>query len=121
MSSRGFTMVEVLVALAVLAIALGAAMRAGELGVVGFDQTRQRMMADWVASDRMAELRARRSWPEPGVSEGNAEQNGQQFHWQQKVAPTPNFQFRRLAIKVVDKDGGVLGEIVGMLWQPSPQ
>lgn len=118
MSSRGFTMVEVLVALAIVAIALGAAMRAGGLGIVGFDQTRQRMMADWVASDRITELHARHAWPDPGISEGSSEQNGQQFHWRQKVAPTPNIRFRRVAIEVVDKDGTVLSEIAGMLWQP---
>ena len=117
MRSRGFTTVEVLVALAILAISLSAAMRAGELGIAGFDQTRQRILADWVASDRLAELQAKHAWPDPGISEGSAEQNGQEFHWRQKVVATPNNKFRRVAVEVVDKDGSVLGEIVGMLWQ----
>jgi general secretion pathway protein I len=117
MISRGFTLVEVLVALAILGIALSAALRAGQQGTLGFEQTRQRLLADWVAADHLAELRASQSWPDPGISEGYALQDRQRFHWQQKVSPTPNIQFRRVAVEVSDSDGVVLGETVGLLWR----
>jgi general secretion pathway protein I len=116
-TGRGFTLVEVLVALAVLGIALGAALRAGQEGTLGFAQTRQRLLADWVAADRLAELRAGRAWPDPGVSEGDVEQDSQRFHWRQTVSPTPNVQFRRVAIAVSDAEGASLGETVGLLWR----
>ena len=117
MKCRGFTLLEVLVALAVLAVALGAALRAAQGSVTGFEQTRARLLADWVAADRLAELRARRVWPEPGVSEGDSDQAGERFHWRQEVGPTPNAAFRRVAIAVADKDGLRLGETVGFIWR----
>jgi general secretion pathway protein I len=117
MTGRGFTLVEVLVALAILGIALSAALRAGQQGTLGFAQTRQRLLADWVAANRLAELRASHSWPDPGVNEGDAEQDSQRFHWRQTVGPTPNAQFRRVVIEVTDAEGVVLGETVGLLWR----
>jgi general secretion pathway protein I len=117
MKSRGFTLLEVLVALAILAIGLGAALRAAQGSVTGFEQTRARLLADWVAADRLAELRARRVWPEPGITEGDSDEDGQRFHWRQKVGPTPNAGFRRVAVEVADKDGVVLGEVVGLFWR----
>jgi len=117
MNSRGFTLVEVLVALAVLGLALVAAMRAGGQGTIGFAQARERMLADWVAADRLAELRAAGVWPDPGISEGEAEQGGERFRWRQKVSPTPNGDFRRAAVEVAGRDGVVLSELVGVLWR----
>jgi general secretion pathway protein I len=117
MSARGFTLVEVLVALAILGIALAAALRAGQQATLGFAQTRQRLLADWVAANRLAELRASHAWPEPGISEGDADQDSQRFHWRQTVGPTPNAQFRRVAIAVSDGEGAPLGETVGLLWR----
>lgn len=117
MRARGFTLLEVLVALAILAVALGAALRAGQQSLAGFEQTRARLLANWVAADRLAELRIARVWPELGVSEGEGEEDGQRFHWRQKVGTTPNAAFRRVAVEVADQDGQVLGEVVALFWR----
>jgi general secretion pathway protein I len=118
---RGFTLVEVLVALAVLAVALTAALRAGELAAQSSRNLGQRLLADWVAADRLAELRARRAWPEVGISEGMASQAGQLFRWRQTVAPTPNPFFRRIAVTVRPGEdlpsAPHLAEAVAFAWQ----
>lgn len=117
---RGFTLVEVLVALAILAVALAAASRAAALMADSSVVLRERLLAGWVAQNRLAELRARRAWPSPGRSEGEAEQAGLRLLWRETVSPTPNVAFRRVEISVVaaGHEGTVLAQLTGYLVRP---
>lgn len=98
---RGFTLLETLIALAILAIGLAAAMRAiGAATNTAYD-LKQRLLAQWVAQNRLGEIRARSIWPDIGSSEGEATQADLQFIWIQTVTGTPNQAFRRVEVKVV--------------------
>ncbi|MNC92357.1 putative type II secretion system protein I precursor [compost metagenome] len=55
----GFTLIEVLVALAIVSIALLAALRAAGQGTTHAGDLRARLLAGWVAENRLAEHRAR--------------------------------------------------------------
>ena len=102
MSGRqnGFTLIEVLVALAILAVALAAATRASSMSLSGSESLRQRLLAGWVAQNRLAEHTARRDWPETGSQSGEAEQGGVPWRWEERVSATPNDLFRRIEIVV---------------------
>ena len=101
LTANGFTLLEILIALAILAIGLAAAMRAiGAASNTSYD-LKQRLLAQWVAQNRVAELKARSIWPDVGASEGEEEQAGQRFVWQQTVTATPNQAFRRVEVKVL--------------------
>lgn len=100
--ARGFTLLEVLVALTILALGLAAGIRASGGAAREADALRWRLFADWTAQNCLADLRARHHWPELGQREGYAEQAGIRLHWQEEVSPSPNSRFRRVEIRVDD-------------------
>ena len=98
--AKGFTLIEVLVALAILAIALAAAARASSMSISNSDTLKQRLLANWVAQNRLAEHTARRDWPEVGTKSGEMEQGGLPMRWEERVSATQNTQFRRMEVVV---------------------
>lgn len=114
---RGFTLVEVLVALAILAVALAAASRASAMMADSSSELRERLLAGWVAQNRLAELQARRAWPAAGTREGEAEQAGLKLTWRETVSTTPNPAFRRVEISVhaTAQDDHALARLTGYL------
>ena len=97
---RGFTLLEVLVALAILAVTLAAVARATILLTDSASEAKQRTLATWVAQNQLAEHTARGEWPETGIKTGTAEQAGIRFDWEERVTGTPNPAFRRMEIRV---------------------
>jgi len=96
----GFTLIEILVALAILAVAGAAPGRAGRNAPAGTRDHRERLAGTWVAQDRLAEYAARPLWPDVGTRAGSAEQAGMQFAWRETVSGTPNPRFRRVEVQV---------------------
>jgi len=115
--SSGFTLIEVLVALAILAIALGAAARAVGTSTSTATEVKLRLLAGFVAENRLSELAARRAWPAPGVLQGNESQAGVDFVWRAEVQATPHPLFRRVEVRVAraDAPSQELRRLVGVL------
>lgn len=99
-SQSGFTLLETLVALAILAIALGATLRATGASTAHVDALRLRLVADWVAQNRLALHAARGDWLPEGMQEGDETQAGIPLHWVEKISSTPNPAFRRIDVRV---------------------
>jgi general secretion pathway protein I len=119
-SNRGFTLLEVLVALAIIAIALTAAVRAAGVSLDSSAQVKERMLASWVAQNRLAELTARHTFPDLGTRNGTAAQAGRTFTWEEITGVTPNENFRRVEIRVrATGQEHVAATLVGYLAQVS--
>lgn len=120
---HGFTLVEVLVAFLVLALAIAAATRSTAGGIEAVGTLRARMAANWLAQDHVAELRAARAWPDLGTREGLAVQAGIRFLWREQIASMPVFGFRRVDVSVslaTDPDAVAARQVV-ILRHPGSQ
>lgn len=116
---RGFTLVEVLVALAVIAIALTAVMSNLGQGVTTAIALRERTIALWIAQNRLATHYLTRTWPSPDTTEGTTEMAGRNWRWREQVATTPDADIRRVEIEVRGApDHEVLARLVGFLPKP---
>ena len=102
--NKGFTLLEVLVALAVIAIALGAAVRLSGSMIDTSYALKQRTVARWIAENRLNVLLATNAFPAIGSSDGEESMGGMQFRWQQDVSNTPNQYFRRVELRVYSED-----------------
>ena len=100
--TRAFTFVEVLVALAIVAVALAAGMRAVAQSADGAGALKARTLALWVAQNRLAQAQLADPKPARGVTEGDETQASMPFAWRQTVSDTPNPAFRKVDIVVAD-------------------
>lgn len=119
-SVAGFTLVEVLVALAIIAVALLAALRVAGQSANNVGELRSRLFAGWIAENRLAEHRARGDWLQPGIQTGTQLQGGIEFSWREEVIPTPNPAFRRVDVFVfaAAEKSRSLAHLVGFVVNP---
>lgn len=113
--SRGFTLIEVLVALAIISIALLASLRVTGAGINSVGELRGRLLAGWVAENVLAEQRARAAWLPLGMQRGAVRQGGIEFGWREDVVATPNPNFHRVDVRVfaAHDETRVLAHLVG--------
>jgi len=113
----GFTLIEVLVALAIVAIALMSALRAAGQGTNNLSELRSRLLAGWVAENLLAEHRARRDWLPLGIQRGTGREGGLEFAWREEVIATPNPAFRRVEIRVfaTAEESNSLAQLTGFV------
>lgn len=99
-SQAGFTLLEVLMALAIVAIALGAAVRVSAMAVDTAELTRERTLALWVAKNTLAEIETVGAWPDSGVRTSEKEMAGLSFMVKEEVTPSANPMFRKVNVHV---------------------
>jgi len=96
----GFTLLEVLVALAILSIALVALVRMASLEARALAQLQEATLAQWVAANVIAELRIREPRAEPGRRQGSVEMGGRRWRWQMLIEPSAEAKILRLEVDV---------------------
>ena len=95
-SSKGFTLVEVLVALVLLAVALSAMIKTASENTVNTAYLRDKYLAGLVAMNKIDEMMAGRVWPATGNSNGKVEMARQTWFWQMKIENTPDESLRKV-------------------------
>jgi general secretion pathway protein I len=99
---RGFTLLEVLVALVIVGTALGAGLRAVGSLTQNSASLRTSMMATWSAENRLVQIRLGREFPEVGKRGFNCPQGDLKLVCQEEVFTSPNPLLRRVEVSVFD-------------------
>ena len=110
-------------ALAIVAIALTAGMRALTQATDSAAALKARTLALWIAQNRLAEAQIATPWPALGSYKGDAQQAGATFLWQASVSTTPNPAFRRIEIVVAEPQTPdyAIARLTGFLGNPEPR
>ena len=98
--AHGFTLLEVLIGLLVLALALLALTRTAALQVDSFGQLRDRTTAGWLAKDLLAETRIGNPFPALGTSNGTRRFGPADWRWEVRVQATQVATIRRIDVLV---------------------
>jgi general secretion pathway protein I len=85
-ASRGFTLIEVLVALVIVGFGMGALLAALSASASNIAALREKTLAQWVALNQIADARLNLQAPQTGTTQGDLKNfaNGD-WHWQQDV------------------------------------
>ncbi|ALG67232.1 type II secretion system minor pseudopilin GspI [Beggiatoa leptomitoformis] len=99
-ANRGFTLLEVMVALAILAIALAAIIKAAGENASNAGYLRDQTLAHWVAMNVIAEIQLTNEFPSVGKREGSSLMGEHEWFWTVAISNTIDNDLRRLDVKV---------------------
>ena len=100
----GFTLLEILVALAVLGASMGALIQTAGSFTYNQAYLRDRTLAEWVARNHLVEQQLAPTWPSPGQKKDEVEYAERQWQWVMQVTQTGDKDLRRLDIEVFSLD-----------------
>lgn len=100
MASHGFTLIEVLVAVAIVALGLAGILATINGMVNASAYLRDKTLANWVAQNHITELRLQPEWPDIGKSTDEVDMGGQRWRVATEVGSTPVENLRRLDVSV---------------------
>jgi general secretion pathway protein I len=119
---RGFTLLEVLIALAVLALSMGAIIKATSDYTINQSYLRDRTLAMWVARNVLVQFQLDGEWLPVGERKGTREMGNQEWRWLARVSQTEESELRRLDVEVYpldsDDDENPVSVLSGFLRQP---
>ena len=97
--TKGFTLLEVLLALTVFAFAGTAIMNTASTSLMGTANLEMKTIASWVASNQLVEANLDKSWP-PKKKTGTSEMFGIEWHWKIDVIATEDKNMRAISVEV---------------------
>lgn len=117
----GFTLLEIMIALLIVAVALGGAIKSMGNAASNSISLSDKAFAQWVGMNQFTRLRLSGAWPKSGETKGDEEMAHRKWSWVQKISTTPEKKVNRVEISVwnsADEDIDPTANIVGFLAQP---
>jgi len=97
---QGFTLIEVMLAMAVFSIAGIAILGTADTNTRNLGYLESKIIASWVASNQLVEATLDNSWPPKTNKKGKVELAGREWLWQQKVIKTTDKDMRAIVMEV---------------------
>ncbi|MFC3396275.1 type II secretion system minor pseudopilin GspI [Brenneria rubrifaciens] len=97
---QGMTLIEVLVALTVFALAGIAVLQTTATQAGSLSRLEEKTFAMWVAENQQVQLRLAQRWPETHWVKGESQFAGQRWYWRWQGVETGDPQFRALDVEV---------------------
>jgi general secretion pathway protein I len=117
-TAAGFTLLEVLVALALLAITFAAALATAARSAADAAYLRDRTFGAWVGANELARAQLGAAWPAIGVSRGSSWMGQREWPWELRVVATADENVRRLEVKVGESEEQAATTLVGYVLRP---
>jgi general secretion pathway protein I len=111
---RGFTLIEVVVALAIVAIGMFAVFKTIGDTANNVSYLRDRTIAAWVADNHITEIRLSGQMPSVDQTEGDVEMAGRRWHWVTRVSQTQVSGLRRIDVSVRREGDAEGSSILGL-------
>lgn len=102
--NKAFTLIEIMVALAIITLALGAIIENTTASNRNFQYLRDKTVAGWVAMNQISLIRATREWPSPSNKSGRVEMLDREWVWRLKISGTDDANMRRLDISIYSEE-----------------
>lgn len=97
---RGFTLIEMMVAMAVLAVGMGAIIKAAGENARNASYLRDREVARWIAADALTELQITSPWGANTSPKGEVEMFNLTWHWTARIQKVQDPDLRRVDVEV---------------------
>ena len=120
--NKGFTLLEVMIALFIVAVALGGVIKVMGNAASNSSRLTSRTFAQWVALNQITKLRINKEWPKFGEAKGEEEMAHQKWKWVQKAVKTEDENIKRIEVSVWninDVDSSPYVTVVGFLANPN--
>lgn len=106
LKTGGFTLMEVLIALAILALSAAAVLRQTQMGVSQQQQLELKSAAMWLADDALASLMLSSNFVPVGRAERRVTFREQDWDVVTEISPTADANLRRIVVSVMLADSG---------------
>ena len=93
-SQFGFTLLEVLVALVILAVSASALIKVADNNASNAAYLKEKTFAQWIAANKITEMRIQHRWPETGSQSGRLFFAGIEWAWKVKTSNTQDQEIR---------------------------
>ena len=119
--SRGFTLIEVMVALTIVAFSLTAVAASMNQMIDAANAMRERTYASWIAQNKIVEMRLANTMPEVSTTSGDVDYANSTWSWRAVVSETGIENFMRVDVSITHLDSEYTRRTVtGFIGEPVP-
>lgn len=114
--SRGFTLIEVMVALMVITISLFAIFKTTSSVTWHASYLKEKTIANWVAQNQVALYRSKKTWSSVSNTSGQVDMADVEWDWKMQVSKTENPSVRKIDVEVfIEGDDAIKGSATGYI------